>query len=149
SADGFAWTPEFPTTEVMVGDGTPALAFGHEKLFLAWTGTDGDNHLNLLGFTPLGGGGLAVAQPKITLGERSSDDAGPALAFGNDRLFLAWTDDNDHVKVSVSTDDGASFSPPWYGGEQSSDNAGPALAYLESDQHGAPGLLCLAWVGTD
>jgi hypothetical protein len=148
SSDGVNWDAPSAVGERTVGDGTPALAFGHGTLFLAWTGTDDDNHLNVLALTPLPGG-FGRAQPKNTLGERSSDDAGPALAFGNDRLFLAWTDDDDRVKVAVSTDDGMNFGPPWDGGEHSSDNAGPALAYLDSGMPASPGLLCLAWVGRD
>jgi hypothetical protein len=151
SSDGFHWEAPYAVGETTVEDGTPALAFGHGLLFLAWTGTDDDNHLNVLALVPApqGGGGFAPLRPKTVLRERSSDDAGPALAFGHERLFLAWTDDDDRVKVAVSTDDGATFGPPWYGGEHSSDNAGPALGYLESTPPGNPGLLCLAWVGQD
>jgi hypothetical protein len=148
SSDGANWDPPFAVGERTVGDGTPALAFGHGKLFLAWTGTDDDHHLNVLALTP-SPGGFTRAQPRNTLPERSSDDAGPALAFGNDRLFLGWTDDDDRVKVATSSNDGINFAPPWDGGEHSSDNAGPALAYMDSGTAATPGLLCLAWVGRD
>lgn len=148
SAEGQVWDAPFAVQESTVGKGTAALAFGHGKLYLAWTGTDDDNHLNVLALIP-SRGSYDPAAPKNTLRERSSSDAGPAIAFGNDRLFLAWTDDNDRVKVAVSTDDGATFGPPWDGGEHSSDEAGPALAYLDSGHAGIAGLLCLAWLGTD
>ena len=148
SAEGQVWDPPFAVRENSVGDGTPAVAFGHGKLYLAWTGTDDDNHLNVLALVP-SQGSYDRAAPKNTLRERSSGDAGPTIAFGNDRLFLAWTDDNDRVKVAASADDGQTFGPAWDGGEHSSDNAGPALAYLEGSHSRTPGLLCLAWIGTD
>jgi hypothetical protein len=78
--------------------------------------------------------------PRITLPQRSSDDAGPALTFNNDRLILAWTDDNQHVRVMFSDDRFlGSWSAPLDLGH-SSDNAGPALAVMNSS------IVCIAWI---
>jgi hypothetical protein len=149
SVDGVTWTPSIRANEKSGTDGTPALAFGNGRLYLAWAGTDDENHVNVKAFSPLPDGSLQQVS-KNTLPHRSSDDAGPALAFGQvngqNRLFLAWTDDNARVNFSFSDDANAqAFSTPIILGN-SSDNAGPALAFGTGAAFGASGLVSVAWV---
>jgi streptogramin lyase len=113
----------------------PALInFTGNSLGIAWTGTDGDHHVNVArAFDGLAFGG------KVTLGETSI--AGPGLAFGNGRAFLAWTgtDGAHHLNVLSSTDL-RNFGNKVTLGDTS--NHGTALAF-------GNGRLFLAWTGTD
>jgi len=147
SADGINWGNRIFLHERSPDGGTAALAFGHGRLYLAWTGTDDGNHVNVKSFFPRGD--ILQVAFKVTLNERSSNDAGPALAIGNPpggpRLFLAWTDDNQRMNVMYSDDPNAGMDT-WQHKTTlgaSSDNAGPALTFI-SDQ--AEGLLCVAWI---
>ena len=139
SFDGVNWGGRVPTNERSPDDGTPALAFGSGRLYLAWTGTDDDNHVGIKSFTALPDGNLTPLA-KTTLPERSSDDAGPALAFNNGRLFLGWTDNNQRVKMMFSDDPDARIWSPKIDIGHSSDNAGPALAVVGSS------IICIAWI---
>ena len=111
----------------------PALAnVDDSQLALAWTGADAAHHLNVE-TSPDGrsfGG-------KVTLPETSPH--APAAAFGNGRLFLAWTDSQHHVNV-ISSPDRVTFSNKVTLTEMST--SAPALAF-------ANGRLHLAWTGTD
>ena len=111
----------------------PALAsVGDGRLALAWTGADPAHHLNVQ-TSPDGrsfGG-------KVTLPETSPH--APAAAFGNGRLFLAWTDSQRRVNVASSADLGT-FAGKVTLAEMST--SGPALVF-------ANGLLHLAWTGAD
>jgi hypothetical protein len=79
---------------------------------------------------------------KSTLSQRSSDDAGLALAFGDGQLFLACTDDNQNLRLWTCSDDlQACTVTNLFSAEKSSDNAGPALGF------GAGHTLCIGWVG--
>jgi hypothetical protein len=142
SLDGVNWGTPIAANERSPDDGTPALAFGNGRLYLAWTGTDDDNHLNIKPFSPLPDGSLQPLTKK-TFSQRSSDDAGPALALGNGRLFLAWTDDNQRLNFMFTDDpDAQIWQPPMTLGH-SSDNAGPALAFIPQ---GTNGIVCVAWI---
>jgi hypothetical protein len=111
----------------------PALANVNDShLALAWTGTDPAHHLNVVA-SPDGrsfGG-------KVTLPETSPH--APAAAFGNGRLFLAWTDNQRRINVISSTDN-ITFSNTVTLTQMST--SAPALTF-------ANGLLHLAWTGTD
>jgi hypothetical protein len=75
---------------------------------------------------------------KVVLGDTS--DNGPALAFHNNALFLAWRGSgNDHLNVSVSDDRGGTFHGKHVSPETSDD--APALA-----SHS--GRLFIAWRGS-
>src|SRR6266849_1906328 len=75
-------------------------------LVIGWTGTDPQHHLNV---ETSADARNFPALSKVTLNETSFD--GPALAFGNGKLFLAWvgTDPNSSLNVAISTDGGATF----------------------------------------
>jgi hypothetical protein len=79
----------------------PALAAFKDRLVLAWTGTDGGSHLNVISSAD---GRKWDQDTKRILGELSM--AGPALAVYNDRLHIAWTgvDGTGHLSVMSSAD---------------------------------------------
>jgi hypothetical protein len=154
SVDGINWERAISMGETSPDDGTPALAFGNGRFYLAWTGDNDDNNLFIKSFT-LDLNGNPVHLDRHPLPQRSSDDAGPALAFasggGLNRLFLAWTDDNQQVHVMFSDNPDPSVSS-WSRSQvlgHSSDNAGPALAFGSSfGPMGVPpkALVCVAWI---
>ena len=74
---------------------------------------------------------------KHTLPEHSH--AGPALAFGNGRLFLAWTGTDTRLNV-ISSADGVNWS-----GKQTLNETSPTEPSLVSHN----GVLYLLWNGTD
>jgi len=106
-------------------------------LFVAWTGTDSANHLNVLGST---NGNVWDDNRKVVLPE--TDLQGPALASGhNAALYAAWTGtDSDHHLNVVFSMDGRQFGGKVTLGETSFHS--PALAYSGHS-------LFLAWTGTD
>lgn len=122
------------TDKVVLGETSiahPALANrGGQSLVVGWTGTDQQQHVNVVqtndGNTLTG---------KVTLQESSID--GPALAFGNGRLFVAWTGtDGAHSLNVIGSNDGQAFDNKVTLAEHS--NRGPALAF-------GNGKLFLAW----
>jgi hypothetical protein len=139
--------------ETSPDDGTPAIAFGNGRFYLAWTGDNDENNLFIKSFTLDPNGNPTVLSPTTMLAQKSSDDAGPALAFasggGLNRLFLAWTDDNQLLRVMFSDNQDASV---WSNSQvlgHSSDNAGPALSFGTSfGPMGLPpkALVCVAWI---
>jgi hypothetical protein len=138
SYDGVVWSERIYLNETSMDDGTPAVAFGNGRLYVAWTDDD-DNNVHVKAFVPQPGGVLMAAS-NVKLNEHSSNDAGPALAFANGRLFLAWTDDNQHVQFQF-TDDANAVA--WQDKQQlgnSSDNAGPAVTFVP------PGAVCVGWI---
>jgi hypothetical protein len=122
---------------------------------LAWTGDNEYNNLFIKSFTLDPNGNPVVLNRTTMLPQRSSDDAGPALAFasggGLNRLFLAWTDDNQQLRVMFSDNPDAPVSS-WSNSQvlgHSSDNAGPALSFGTSiGPMGLPpkALVCVAWI---
>ncbi len=99
----------------------------------AWTGTDTPHHLTW--FPPPTD--LSTFGGKATLSETTNH--GPALAFGNGKLFLAWNGLDQRLMVSSSAD-GVTFTPA------------VRLAHTSSTSPGllfANGKLFLVWRGTD
>jgi hypothetical protein len=137
SADGMNWGAKLTLGETSGDDATPALAGGNGRLFLAWAGTDDAHSLNVLTLSHDGNGNLGWIA-KVTLQETATRKSGPALAFGNGKLFLAWTGQDDELNV-LSTADGQNFGDKRTF-ELSSNDCGPGLAYGQ-------GTLCIAWVG--
>jgi hypothetical protein len=128
--------------------GTPAIAYGSNKLYVAWAGTDPDHHLNVttIDLTPSPIGPLYGPWVKHTLPAQGTSGAtGPALALNDATgvLYLAWIDPGDAVHVAQSSNGFASVtweSIIW--GETSRHNAGPGLAvHLD-------GTVAVAWIGT-
>jgi hypothetical protein len=73
----------------------------------------------------------------VGLGESTTD--GPALAFHDGRIFIAWkSHGSKHLKMTLSGDGGATFGPVYTSSETS--DAGPSLA-----SHN--GRLFIAWKG--
>jgi hypothetical protein len=130
------------TPEECAIEGLALAGFADARLVVAWTGTDGGHHLNVArsseGFES-SPGGLTFGE-KVTLGEKSPH--GPALAYGNDRLLLAWTGDDGAYSLNVMTevDYTRGFENKVTLGESSV--CGPAVAFFR-------GQLFLAWTGTD
>ena len=107
------------------------------SLFVAWTGTNASQNLNVLG-SP--NGGVWNDSNKTVLPE--TDLQGPALASGNGApLYVAWTgtDQNHHLNIEFSNN-GRQFQGKVTLGETSLHS--PALAYSGN-------ALYLAWTGTD
>jgi hypothetical protein len=126
------------TDKVVLGEtaiGHPALVNRNDQsLVVAWTGTDHQQHINLVQTTT----GTNFFG-KVTLQEVSVD--GPALAFGNQRTFVAWTGtDLAHSLNVIASDDLQAFTDKVTVAEHS--NHGPALA-------SGNGRLFLAWTEMD
>jgi hypothetical protein len=129
--------------------GTPALAFGAGRLFLAWSRFE-PSHLIQLLEVPVAGDGVIVPfnehQRTITTTDFTNDTTGPALAYSerDGRLYLAFTGADDRLYVISSTDAGRTFPDRLrLDNELSRHDTGPGLAV-----HPA-GTLCLSWVGID
>ncbi len=70
----------------------PALAFGNNRLFLAWVGR-GKEKLNVRSFDVSTSGAL-TQRSDVRLQRRAKKNAGPALAYGMNVLALAWVKRN-------------------------------------------------------
>jgi hypothetical protein len=127
--------------------GTPAIAYGQGRVYVAWAGTDPEHHLNVVSVdvtqTASGiGFGRRVKHRLPRAG--TSGATGPALAWHDTSriLYLAWIDPADAIHVAQSIDAFATVaweSTVW--GEISRHNAGPGLAVH------ADGTVGVAWVG--
>jgi hypothetical protein len=128
-----SWTPGEPDLKRTVLDETsisgPALCGFGNRLYLAWTGTDGSGHLNV---TSSADGENWNRKDVVTLPELSM--ASPALVSFGGALIIAWTgvDGGGGVNLMSSTD-GRNF-----GNKQPLDlhsiDAGPAMGVL-ADTH--------------
>ena len=65
----------------------PALAVFNGRLYMAWTGTDNPNHLNVAYTTD----GVNFTAPVTLSGNSSVAWAGPGLAAFNGKLYLSFT----------------------------------------------------------
>ena len=101
SADGLHFDHK-----VTLGDTSfvePFIVPYHDRLFIAWTGTDSGRHLNVMSSED----GQTFAD-KVTLGDTAF--VNPSLAVFNSRLHIAWsgTDSGHHLNV-MSSEDGQHF----------------------------------------
>jgi hypothetical protein len=116
----------------------PARAVFHGQLWLAWTGSDTQHHLN-----------TAVSADGATFGQVAtiavSSDDGPALTLVHgasssqpDRLYLAWTGTGSRLlNLAYTTTNGLGFFPSTFLG---------ATAYNGIALNSAlPGKVELAW----
>ncbi|HYQ26248.1 MAG TPA: PQQ-binding-like beta-propeller repeat protein, partial [Polyangiaceae bacterium] len=83
----------------------PALAYGNERLFLAFNQDD-----EIVVVSSRDGATFDTAKEVVLPGFYSSSP--PALAYLNDRLYLISTDGQRQMNLFISTDDGAHFSAP-------------------------------------
>ena len=134
------WGNMLPLDELATEESSVAVtAFDNQSIMIAWTGED--DYINLMELQVATNGTMTPIFNR-TLGERSSADAGPALAFANGLLFLAWTGTDGQLNFMVSEDRGRHFANHQVF-EWSRKDCGPALA-AHSD-----GTVCIGWVGTD
>jgi hypothetical protein len=119
------------------GIGGAALAVLGSRLFLAWTGTDPEHHLNLMSAAD-----GAHFENKVKLTHTSFDR--PALAALKGQLYLAWvgTEGEGHLNVLHSGDGYSNFSVNTKLVDTSF--AGPSLTVEDQMQ-----TLWLGWVGND
>jgi outer membrane protein assembly factor BamB len=117
---------------------SPALASGNGRTFLAWTENDSRN-VNRVYLR-------STADSKHWSGDKSlipdsASFSGPALAFGNGRLFAAWTDKDKNVVVRWSVD-----GIQWLAADRATlpgpSAAAPQLAFIDDE-------LYLLWTGID
>lgn len=137
SSDGRSFEAAVTLPETSI-DG-PGLAFGtgdafpNGLVFLAWT--DATQHLNIASSTD----GQTFGH-KVTLDATSP--VGPALAFGNGRLYLAWVAAGSFLLNVISWSDPIRFSDPTNVTLNESTEAAPGLSFIN-------GTLYLLWRGTD
>ncbi len=134
SSDVAAVNLMYPVTLDDTSISGPALAYWNGRLYIAWTGTDGEHHLNVMSSAD-----GKVFDNKVTLGDTSI--ARPALAVYNGKLHIAWTgtDSGHHLNV-MSSANGIAFGNKRTLGETS--RLAPALAQFGN-------ALYIAWTGTD
>ena len=130
-----------PACAVVLNDtaiGSPALAVFNGNLYLAWTGTDSNNTLNI---ARLDASGTSIVTQKTVGSNRSF--TGPALAAYSGNLYLAWTGSvgsGENLNIAVSSD-GLDFTGHKLVGSNTSFTS-PALAASSS-------ALYIAWAGND
>lgn len=120
-------------------DSAPALAAGGtpEKLFLAWTGTDTQHHINVAASTD------GASFSFLFIGQGAFQ--GPALAAfapADNRLLLAWAGtDPKHTlnQAALTTETGALT----FLAQSGASNLGPAAVVSSDDAYH------IAWIGTD
>jgi hypothetical protein len=108
-------------------------AYMNGRTYIAWEGTDGAHHLNVMS-----SGRRAVWQNKVTLGDTSS--GGCSLCVFNNRLYLAWTGTGNNEINFMSSTDGVNWGNKVTLGETCVGR--PALAAVGNH-------LVVAWTGTD
>jgi hypothetical protein len=118
---------------------SPALCASGDTLQIAWTGTDDSHTIN---FSALDVDGTTIHDIPTVHPKAQEADHGPALAWLDNTLYVAYagTDDHHYLNVMWSTDNGQTFFPPKQTTEESADT--PALCVLNNE-------LWLAWKGTD
>jgi hypothetical protein len=139
SPDGVNFdAPALPFRGGVNTDSAPALAVGGtpEELFLAWTGTDPNHHINVAASTN------GVSFSSLFIGQGAFQ--GPALAGlapTDDLLFLFWsgTDPNHTLNGAYLTTDTGTLTIVTQGGAS---KLGPAVATLDD-------VVYQAWIGTD
>ncbi|XTI94602.1 hypothetical protein V2W45_1473752 [Cenococcum geophilum] len=138
SNDGFVWNLKF-TISTKGAAGSPGLAYNSvaKTTFIAWSGDDPRNYLNI---TQSNRPALNVWINKQTIWTQVSV-YGPSLAFGLGLLFIAWADDtlNGSLYAATTKDGGASFSMQVALPEYS--NAQPTIVF-------GANILILSWEST-
>jgi hypothetical protein len=82
-----------------------ALAVFNGRLYMAWTGTDNPNHLNVAYTTD----GVNFTAPVVIPNNSSVAWAGPGLTVFNGKLYLSWTGGSSFVNY-ISSSDGVTWS---------------------------------------
>jgi len=82
----------------------PALAIFNGRLYMAWTGTDNPNHLNVAYTTD----GVNFTAPVVIPNNSSVNYAGPGLTAFNGKLYLSWTGGSALVNY-ISSSDGVTW----------------------------------------
>ena len=122
----------------------PALAYGEDHIYLAWTGTDGvirlrasgdglpgvSNTPQIFGDDPLGS--RERNAPAHRLADKKSP-FGPALAWGGGVLYLAWADAAGQLNLAMTATALGDRRPRWSAvrlGETTA--AAPALSFIDN-----------------
>jgi hypothetical protein len=118
--------------EPETSDFGPAICEFDGDLYVAWTGTDADAHLNVMRLRD---------RNKTVLSHSSA--FGPALAVFNNQLFLAWVEPGSGGSLNIASAHGLDFGDKQPLGQHSI--GPPALQVARAS--GGPGetLLLLAW----
>jgi hypothetical protein len=146
------WDEPLPIFAATPYQGTAALAFGDGRLYLVWIGFGADSPVLLKSFAqdPADGSLSAPHDGAVAIGgvvAAGNPATGPAVAYGNGELFVAWTDSTHAMHVAVSSDQGGSFSrETLLNPETSRGNAGPAITF-ESAAGLGPSTLLYGWTG--
>lgn len=140
SPDGLNWDNKLTLAETSHRRAAPSLTFVNDRLYLAWTGRDHKNHVNITSFNVAENGELAE-YGKTTVGEESSEDAGQALTGTTERVYLVWVGHDNHLNV-IESHDGRTFENKRTLHETTPNTATPGLVF-------ADGFFYLSWIGHD
>jgi len=148
--NGATWNEPTPTAGRTLKTGSAALAFGDGRLYLAWLTTDTTPTILIESFLQNpGDGSLSSPRSGVVIVDGVNAvpavKGGPAVAYGDGRLYVVWTDPTQHMHLASSTDQGATFGfHRRFDPETSRGNAGPAIAF----EPGAPTSdLMFGWTG--
>jgi|SRR5215472_1374191 len=118
----------------------PALAVFNGKLFIAWTGTDGNHSLNVAESSD----GLHFSNAVVFSGESSIPTAAPSIVAFNGKMYLYWTGGFQDINVATSTDG------LHYANKSLVESGGNVMTALGSTAVAvAHGHIYLSWAGTD
>jgi len=148
---GVTWRNHITLEQHTRNEGSVALCFGVDKLYLAWAGRK-NQVIHLMTFD-VSRDGLITREPAFhkKLDVRCAKKSGPAIAYGNNRLFLAFTGrrkGNLHVMTfQVDANGVPQANNPEHHlrlSQMSRMNAGPGLAF--ADYGAGNRVLCLSWI---
>ncbi len=118
-----------------------------DVLIMAWTGTDGERHLNIASSRDEGRTWTKILVGDLSLGAPALAQYTSGAGFSN--LFLAFTGTDNHLFVKscegMKLED---FSHPNHNRIAETSSYGPSLAVLDSGE-GKDIFLAIAWTGQD
>ena len=126
--------------EAQTATGRPALTWMQGRVVVAWSGTDGSATLNLATAAQLQGNAPVSFDRKATLWGHGAP-AGPGIAWGNERLYLVWVDEQGRLQLGWSTDP---LNPDRWSFLQLPESAIGAPSVSVADT-----TVWIAWTGTD
>ena len=135
------WQSRQQVNDTDRSDHSPSLAQLNGKLYIAWTGTDSEHHINVMESAD---GGVTWTN-KVTFRDeprRARSDDAPFLFSDGRALFLVWSGRGSNRHMFIMENDGSGWDPKRTVNSVDSSDHTPSLAYFNERFY-------IAWTGRD